>query len=52
MPDVDERVKPARKRSKKDTSPRKKALAKSANSERYYARKNTKPKKTAATKAK
>lgn len=49
MPDIDARTKPAGKRSKKDTSPRKKPLAKSAYSERYYQQKKRRPKRGAVT---
>ncbi len=49
MPDIDAIKKPAKKRSKKDTSPRKKALAKSAHPETFYNRKAAKTKQKAAT---
>ncbi len=49
MPDVDARTKPASKRSKKDTSPRKKVLAKSGLGGRQYEQKARRPKKEAAT---
>ena len=47
MPDVDARTKPATKRSKKDTSPRKKILAKSGLGGRQQELKEKKPKKEA-----
>jgi hypothetical protein len=51
MPDIDARTKPAGKRSKKDTSPRKKALANSGLGARANAAKAKRPKKKAATAA-
>ncbi len=47
MPDIDARTKPAKKRSKKDSSPRKKTLAKSGLGARAYAEKERRPRKTA-----